>query len=147
MVITVFSMLQIQRYVFFKKSVTDGDDFIQITIPPGACESESLKNEIRRNIFDEEILTESDYSFQIKPNFSTLGRILTIVLQGLIISFAFDDELEICYDFLRLYYTKNIIYHLSLLIFYQLIILFSNVILLKKRFTNKNAANYFTIGQ
>ena len=26
---------------YFEKTITDGDDFIQITIPPGACEIES----------------------------------------------------------------------------------------------------------
>ena len=32
---------------YFKKTNTDGDDFTQITIPPGAYEIESLNNEIR----------------------------------------------------------------------------------------------------
>ena len=55
--------------IYFKKSITDGDYFIQITIPPGAYEIVNLNNETRRNIIGEEHFTESEYSFQLKPNF------------------------------------------------------------------------------
>ena len=37
---------------YFMKSITDEDAFIQITIPPGAHEIESLNIEIKRIIFD-----------------------------------------------------------------------------------------------
>ena len=65
-------MLQIQLIIFFIKSVTDKDGYIQLTIPPGAYELENLNNEIKRNIINEEHYTDSNYPFSIKPNFSTL---------------------------------------------------------------------------
>ena len=86
-------MLPIQiKGFFFRKTFTDGDDFIQITIPPGAYEIESLNTEIRRIINDEEHFTDSDYPFQIKPNFSTLGSIIEILPQELVLSFVFVDS-------------------------------------------------------
>ena len=39
---------------YFKKTITDEDGFVQITIPPGAYEIESLNDEIKRIINDEE---------------------------------------------------------------------------------------------
>ena len=47
-----------------------------------------------RIIIDEEQFTESDYPFQIKPNFSTIGSIGEISPPGPIISFAFDDSIR-----------------------------------------------------
>ena len=45
MVILAFSMLQIQiNKYYFLKSITDEDGFIQITLPQGAYEIESLNN-------------------------------------------------------------------------------------------------------
>ena len=41
---------------YFIKSITDEDGYIQITIPPGAYEIESLNNEIKRIVIDEEII-------------------------------------------------------------------------------------------
>ena len=78
----------------FKIKNTDGDDFLQITILPGAYEIESLNIENKRIIIDEEHFTESDYPFQIKPNFSTLGSIIETSPPGPIISFAFDDSIR-----------------------------------------------------
>ena len=46
---------------YFIKSITDKNSYMQITIPPGACEIESLNNEIKRIIIDEERYTEVDY--------------------------------------------------------------------------------------
>ena len=70
-------MLQIQKNrLYFKKTITNGDEFIQVSIPPGACGIGSLNMEIKRIIFDEEHYTESDYPFKIKPKFSTLGSII-----------------------------------------------------------------------
>ena len=40
---------------------------------------------------DEEHYSESDYSFYIKPNFSTLGSIIEIRAQGQLIGFVFND--------------------------------------------------------
>ena len=51
-------MLQTEVTIFyFKKTISD-DGFIQITIPPGAYEIESLNNEIKRIIIDKEYYTE-----------------------------------------------------------------------------------------
>ena len=67
---------------YFKKTITDAAGFIQITIPPGAYEIESLNNEIKRLMIDEEHFTESNYPFTIEPRFSTLGSIIEISPQG-----------------------------------------------------------------
>ena len=75
------------------KTITDGNDFIQNTIPPGAYEIERLNKEIRRNIIDKGHYTEAEYPFTIKPNFSTLGSIIQISPQGPIIGFVFDKSI------------------------------------------------------
>ena len=68
--------------------------FIQITIPQGSYEIESLNNGIERNIIDESHFTEADHPFTIKPNFSTPGSIITIFAQGPIITFQTDDSIR-----------------------------------------------------
>ena len=88
----IFNVSTKNNKFYFKKSITDEDDFVQITIPPGAYAFESLKNEIRGIIIDEGHFTEADYPFKIKPNFSTLGSINEIFPQGPINSFVFDDS-------------------------------------------------------
>ena len=86
-------MLQIQIFGFVsKKTNTDGDDFIQITIPPGAYEIESLNNEIKRIFIEEEHSTELTYSFHIKANFSKLGSIIDIQPQEPIVRLVFEDS-------------------------------------------------------
>ena len=50
-----------------------------------------MNNEIKRIIIDEEHFTEANYPFTIKPNFSKLGSVIEISLQGPIISFMYDD--------------------------------------------------------
>ena len=75
------------------KSVADKDGYIIITIPPGAYEIESLNNEIKRIIIDEEHYTEVNYPFTIKPNFSTLGSIIEKSTQGPVKTFAPDDSI------------------------------------------------------
>ena len=79
---------------YFKKTITDEEGFIQITKPPGAYEIESLDDEIKRIIVDEEHYTEANYPFKIKSKFSTLGSIIEISSQGPVISFMFDDSLK-----------------------------------------------------
>ena len=79
---------------YFKKTISDDDGFIKMTIPPGAYEIESLNNEIKRIIIDGEHYTEANYPFTIKPNFSTLGSITEISPQGPILSFMFDDSIK-----------------------------------------------------
>ena len=90
----IFNVTNSNNKFYFKKSITDEDDFIQITIPPGAYEIESLNDEIKRIIIDKEHYTIEDYPFQIKPNFSTLGSIIEIIPQGPIISFVFNDSIR-----------------------------------------------------
>ena len=80
---------------YFKKTITNEEGFIQITIPPGAYEIESLNNEIKRIVIDEEHYTEANYPFTIEPSFSTLGSIIEISPQGPIISFMFDDSIRV----------------------------------------------------
>ena len=80
--------------IFFTKSITDDDGFIQITIPPGAYELESLKAGIKRNNIDNAHYTELNYPFTIKPNFSTLGSIIEISTKGAVATFVPDDSIK-----------------------------------------------------
>ena len=79
---------------YFKKTITNEDSFIKITKPPGAYEIESKDNEIKRIFIHEGHYSGNEYSFTIKPNFSTLGYIIQIQPQGPIISFMFDDNIR-----------------------------------------------------
>ena len=79
---------------YFTKSISDEDGFVQITIPPGAYEIESLNNEIKRIIIDGGYYNELTYPFKIKPNFSTLGSIIEISTQGSVITFVPDDSIR-----------------------------------------------------
>ena len=90
----IFNLTNENNKFYFKKTITNEDAFIKIIIPPGAHEIESLNNEIRRLIIDEEHYTEANYPFTIKPNFSNLGSIIEISPQGPIISFLFDDSMR-----------------------------------------------------
>ena len=89
----VFNVTNENNKFYFKKTISD-DGFIKISIPPGAYEIESLNNQIKRIVIDEEHYTEANYPFTIKPNFSTLGSIIEISPQGPIISFMFDDSIR-----------------------------------------------------
>ena len=88
----IFNVTNINNKFYFKKAIKD-EDFIQIRIPPGAYEIESLDVEIKRIIFEKGLYTEGDYPFRIKPNFSTLGSIVEILTPGPQISFVFDDSI------------------------------------------------------
>ena len=90
----IFNVTNSNNKFYFKKTITDEDAFVQITIPPVAYEIESLNDEIKRIVIDEEHYTEANYPFKIKPNFSTLGSIIEISPQGPIISFMFDDSIK-----------------------------------------------------
>ena len=72
----IFNVTNSNNKFYFTKSVIDEDGYIIITIPQGSYEIESLNNEIKRTIIDEEHYTETNYPFNIKPNFSTLGSII-----------------------------------------------------------------------
>ena len=54
---------------FYSNKTISYDGFNKITIPPGANETESLNDEIKRIINDEEHYTEANYPFKIKLNF------------------------------------------------------------------------------
>ena len=90
----IFNVTNSNNNFYFNKTITDEDGFVQITIPPGAYEIESLNDEIKPIIIDEEHHTEANYPFKIKPNFSTLGSIIEISPQGPIIGFMFDDSIK-----------------------------------------------------
>ena len=90
----IFNVTNENNKIYFEKTFTNDDGFIKKTITPGAYEIESLNNEIRRIIIDEEHYTEANYPFTIKPNFSTLCSIIEISPQGQIISFLFDDSIR-----------------------------------------------------
>ena len=77
-----------------KKKISDEDGFVQITVPSGAYEIESLNDEIKRIIIVEEHYTEANYPFKTKPNFSTLGSIIEISPQSPIKKFMFDDSIK-----------------------------------------------------
>ena len=92
----IFNVTNSNNNFYFKKAISD-EDFIQIRIPEGAYEIESLDYEIKRVIIEKgyytESDTESDYPFRIKPNFSTLGSIVEILTPGPMISFVYDDSI------------------------------------------------------
>ena len=88
----IFNVTNSNNKFYFFKSITD-DDYISITIPPGAYELENLNNEIKRIIIDDGHYNENDYPFTIKPNFSTLGSIIEISSQGPIITFVPNDSI------------------------------------------------------
>ena len=90
----IFKVTNSNNKIYFKKMISDGDDFIQFAIPPGAYEVESLNKEIRKIIIVEEHFTEADYPFQIKPNISRIGSIIEIWPKGPIISFVFGESIR-----------------------------------------------------
>ena len=88
----VFNVTNSNNKFYFTKSITDYEHYIMITIPPGAYEIESLDDEIKRIIIDDEHFTSENYPFKIKPNFSTLGSNLEISDDESAISFKPDDS-------------------------------------------------------
>ena len=101
----IFNATDKYKKFCFTKSSTDDDTFIQISLPKGAYEIESLNNEIKRINIDGGHYTEVNYPFTIKPNFSTLGSIIEISTQGPVITFVPDDSIR---DLLR--FNKTTIY-------------------------------------
>ena len=90
----IFNITSKNNKFYFIKSINDEDGYIKITIPPGAYEIESLNNEIKRIIINDEYYTEANYPFSIKPNFSTLGSIIEISTQGPVKTFVPDDSIR-----------------------------------------------------
>ena len=95
----IFNVKSENNKFYFIKSITDKEGYTQITIPPGAYEIESLNNEIKRIIIDEEHYTEANYPFSIKANFSKLGSIIEISNQGPVLSFVHDDSIRNLLEF------------------------------------------------
>ena len=89
----IFNVTNSNNNFYFTKSITDDDHYIMITIPPGAYEIESLNDEIKRIIINDEHFTEANYPFTIKPNFSTLGSIIEISNEESAISFKASDSI------------------------------------------------------
>ena len=96
----IFNVTNSNNKFYFFKSISDDED-IQITIPQGSYELESLNNEIKRIIIDEEHYTQANYPFNIKPNFSTLGSIIELSTQGPVITFAPDDSIGDVLGFIK----------------------------------------------
>ena len=90
----IFNVTNANNKFYFIKSISDEDGFVQITIPPGAYEIESLNNGIKRIINDEGYYNELTYPFKIKPSFITLGSIIEISTQGPVITFVPDDSIR-----------------------------------------------------
>ena len=88
----IFNVTNSNKKFYFTKSITDDDHYIVITIPPNSYEIESLNDEIKRIIIDDEHLTSENYPFKIKPNFSTLGSFIEISNQETAISLRPDDS-------------------------------------------------------
>ena len=88
----IFNVTNSNNKLYFKKAIKD-EDFIQITISPGAYEIKSLNNEIKRIIIEKGHYTETNYPFRITPNFTALGSIAEILTPGPQISFVFDDSI------------------------------------------------------
>ena len=59
----IFKVRNSNNNLYFAKSIIDEAGFIQITIPPGAYEIESLNIEIKRITNGKECFTENVYEF------------------------------------------------------------------------------------
>ena len=101
----IFKVTNRNNKFYFTKSVTADNHFIHIVIPPGAYEIESLNDEIKRIIIEENHFSEGNYPFKIKPNFTTLGSIAEIINPGAAISFKPVDSIGYLLGF-----NKRIIY-------------------------------------
>ena len=84
----IFNIPNSNKKIYFAKSYTDEDGFIQVTIPKSAYEIKSLSNEDKRTFIEEEHYTEANYPFTVKSHFSTVGSILEISTQGPVITFC-----------------------------------------------------------
>ena len=89
----IFNVTNENNKFYFTKSITDDNQNIMITIPPGRYEIESLNDEIKRIIINDEHFTEDTYPFVIKRNFSTLGSIVEISNEESAISFKASDSI------------------------------------------------------
>ena len=90
----LFNITNKKNMFYFKKLITDEDDFIRISIIPGAYEIEALHNEIEKINVEKVYLTNEDSPFSMKPNFSTLGSFIEKFPQRPITSFASDNSIR-----------------------------------------------------
>ena len=116
------------------KLITDKDSFLQISIPPGAYEIESLNIEVKRRIIEGGHFTEADYLFTIKPNFSTLSSIIEIPRHEPVITFLPDDSIRDLLGCNASTIFEKVVYHPIWSTYYHLTKLFLNVISLKEGF-------------
>ena len=105
----IFNVTNLNNKFYFKKALID-ENLVQIRIPEGAYEIESLNNEIKRILIDKERYTEAIYPFTIKPNFSILRSIVQITPQGPIFAFVFGDSIGSLLGFDETILWKEIIY-------------------------------------
>ena len=89
----IFNVTNLKNKFYFTKSISDYEHYIVISIPQGAYEIESLNDEIKSIIINDERFTEDTYPFAIKPNFSTLGSIIEISNEESAISFKASDSI------------------------------------------------------
>ena len=95
---------------FFAKSIFDDDGSIQLIIPKGAHEIESLNKEIKMINIEDGHFSELNYPFTIKPNFSTLGSVIEMSTQRPVITFVPDDSIRDLLDLIRPQYITIITY-------------------------------------
>ena len=89
----IFNVTSDNNKFYFTKSITDDNHCIMITIPPGAYEIESLDDEIKRIINNDEYFSDEKYPFKLRANFSTLGSIIEISNEESAISFKPSDSI------------------------------------------------------
>ena len=90
----IFIITKKNKKFYFKKSITDADEFRQIFLQPGADEKENLIKEASRNINIESQYSEENYPLKIKANFTTLGFITEILPPGPKIGFVSNDSIR-----------------------------------------------------
>ena len=78
---------------YLTKSITDKDDFIQIVIPKGAYDIESLKIDMKRITIEDGHFTEGNYQFRMKPIFSRLLSHIEISRQKTLFKFLPDKSI------------------------------------------------------
>ena len=87
----VFLIIQSKNKIEISRFEISEINVITCNIPPGVEEIESLNEEFKWTIIDKECITEEDFPFTIKPNYSTLHSITGIrPARGLQLSFVPD---------------------------------------------------------
>ena len=65
----IFNVTSDNNKFYLRKSITDDNHFIMITVPSGAYEIESLNDEIKRIIINDMHFSEENYPFKRKAEF------------------------------------------------------------------------------